>query len=181
MYGGLHNASVQVIDSGRLESPQPIVQWFESFEATDGSPVNTLGAWELVSVYEGCGNRRMSNATGLLEGDVCAAPGQNTPTASMDTGSSEATSDTFEIVCADAALLGNCALLADSVAHDGGAVKLQLGDQLPASATAMLRGYLRDECGYPDGSHWMSPNFQACQDGQDVRSTSTCAAHLPSL
>lgn len=160
-----------MVSMGRLDTPESIVQWFQSFEGTDGSPLEDLGAWQLVSVYDGCGDRRGSNATGSMDEQVCVAEGSAGSSFSAPSPITKtATSDSFRVTCSDEALVGSCALQADSVAHDGGAMQLSLADQLPGTAKAMLRGYFRDECGHPHGSHWMSPNFQACPDGgADVR------------
>lgn len=163
---------LQITNSGRLATPESIVEWFESFEDTTQPSLTSTGEWQLVSVYEGCGKRREFNASGAVDGTVCAnGVSSSTLLGKVDSGPKVAGSDAFKIVCSGAVAHGICALRADSVAHDGGAMQLALNVVMPAPGKRMLRGYYRDECGQPEGSHWMSGNFQACRNGQDVRTT----------
>ena len=148
--------------AGRQDTPAALVEWFESFEYVNETRITDVpnAGWQLVSAYEGCGPRHeQSSATS--QADVCTAPGDGAK-------SPVATADAFKIHCSEFSITGGCALRADSSSVDGGAVQRALGDMLEGQKY-MLRGYLMDECGSLEGSHWMSPDFRACLPGQEVR------------
>lgn len=166
--------------AGRQETPEALVDWYESFEYANGTVITDMPGsdWQLVSAYDGCGPRHQ-HSSAVSEPDVCVDPGVG-PVPLV------ATSEAFKVHCSPFSIEGGCALRADSSSVDGGGVRRALGP-LADGQKYMLRGYLMDECGSLEGSHWMSPDFRGCQAGQEVRerrlaepcrASTACVPHL---